>query len=791
VTCLGEDTLAEYLEGRLAPEARREVEAHIDGCDDCYDLFAELARQASPPAQPRSTGSQAALVEPVAGGAAPQPGPGDRVSRYEVRRLVGAGGMGVVYEAFDPVLGRRVALKLLHDGNGSSDEELQARLLGEAKALARLVHPNVVAVHDVGLAAGRVFLVMDFIEGQTLDGWLTASPAPRGWREILDAYEHAGRGLAAAHEAGLVHRDFKPTNVMVGDDARVYVTDFGLARLFALPGDDTVIGPEAPRRSEALGVHTRPGALVGSPHYMAPEQIAGERTDARADVFSFCVALYRGLFGRGPFAGRTLRALQANILEGRVRGLPDRSEVPRWLYSQVLLGLRARPDERPANLTALLRSLERERAVRGLRRTRRILDEADALSRLSGGRRLTQVAHTLLQELAGDPATAPASALRRASDPNPEDLEIRGADVAALLADVKDYATLVSHFLEREGFGNAGEDGTLRPHPDRWYPLLPMLRALHALVAAAGPRIAFELGLAMARRLRAPPGMDELRTVLSRPDLPYASLLRLRPGARPDRARPTPAAITAREGGPRALVLEMDGPWPPDFEHGVVTGLAQRFERDAVVTHEARPCRSLGDPACRFVVRWGEQDDCHASIRFEPASTVEDFLYDPYGRYFAGERVFYWCRDPQLLGSVWWGTPSERDLERVFGAFDVLTGADAVPHAALVDMRRVEAVDERVYRRFVDAIRSRRAALGKAIRSLAVVRPRSMAGALISGFFEVEQQPHPVRIFTNAIDALRWLGRPDACLAAELRALQAELTARPAAVPEAMRPAAA
>jgi hypothetical protein len=197
-----------------------------------------------------------------------------------------------------------------------------------------------------------------------------------------------------------------------------------------------------------------------------------------------------------------------------------------------------------------------------------------------------------------------------------------------------------------------------------------------------------------------------------------------------------------------------------------------------VVTHEPRPCRSRGDPVCRFVVRWGAQDDCHASVRLEPAATVADFLYDPYGRYIAGERLFYWCRDAQLLGSSWWGTPTERDFVRVGGAFEVLTRADAAPHAALLDMRRLEGMDERIYRRLVGGMRRRRRALGRAIRALAVVRPRGMAGALISGFFDVEPQPYPVKIFTNAGDALRWLGRPDACLVAELHALRAELSAR-------------
>jgi len=454
MTCLGEDTLAEYLEVRLAPEARRRAEAHIDRCDDCYELFAELAHQAS-----QSRRSPEISIGGVAGAELPpQPSPGDRVSRYEILRLVGAGGMGEVYEAFDPLLGRKVALKLMHGSNGASDDEMRARLLGEAKALARLVHPNVVAVHDVGLAAGRVFLAMDFIEGQTLAEWLAGGrldagdvkPAhsPRGWREILDVYLRAGRGLAAAHEAGLVHRDFKPANVMVGDDRRVCVTDFGLACVSGIVADDAVTGPEDPgERSEIIDVHTHRGALVGSPGFMAPEQMAGEPIDARADVFSFCVALYRGLFGFRPFAGRTLRALRTNILEERVRAPPDRTDVPVWLYVQVVRGLRARPDDRPGSLTALLRSIERERTVRGLRRTRRILDEAEALSRLSGNRPPTEMAHTLLHELAGDVVDVPAPGL----PPDPEgrlgDREIRGADVAALIADVKDYAALASHFI--------------------------------------------------------------------------------------------------------------------------------------------------------------------------------------------------------------------------------------------------------------------------------------------------------------------------------------------------------
>ena len=199
---------------------------------------------------------------------------GDRVGRYMVLEQLGEGGMGTVWAAFDPTLDRKVALKFLHQGEGKD------LLLREAQALAKLSHPNVVAVHEVDTHQGRIFMALELVQGKTLKKWLGDR---RPWREVLHVLLEAGRGLAAAHAAGIVHRDVKPANILVGDDGRVRISDFGLARLTR--GEEATAG----------------FMLVGTPAYMAPEQQRGFPADARADQFSFCVTAYEALCGVRPF----------------------------------------------------------------------------------------------------------------------------------------------------------------------------------------------------------------------------------------------------------------------------------------------------------------------------------------------------------------------------------------------------------------------------------------------------------------------------------------------------------
>src|SRR5262245_38853464 len=227
---------------------------------------------------------------------------GDRVGRYLVLSSLGAGGMGVVFAAYDPQLDRKIALKLLRSGLAGSSKDARTRLQREAQAIAQLSHPNVVSVYDVGTTTdGDLYIAMEFVEGDTLTTWL--KKYPRTWREIIDVFLQAARGLFAAHSVGLLHRDFKPDNVLVGGDGRVRVTDFGLARSVITPEEAVRPGSSGP---SALNAElTATGTVLGTPRYMAPEQLTGPDIDARADQFSFCVALYEALWGVHPLPGAT------------------------------------------------------------------------------------------------------------------------------------------------------------------------------------------------------------------------------------------------------------------------------------------------------------------------------------------------------------------------------------------------------------------------------------------------------------------------------------------------------
>jgi tetratricopeptide (TPR) repeat protein len=274
-----------------------------------------------------------------------------------------------VFRAADPELQRHVAIKVVRvrRGERAASEPARARLLREARALARLSHPGVVAVFDVGTVGDDVFLAMELVEGLTLQSWLAA--AVRTVPEIVDVFAQAGRGLAAAHAAGLVHRDFKPTNVIVSDDGRARVLDFGLVRdprqtMADGPGHATDDGDDADDRD---GVLTRTGVAVGTPAYMAPEQHRGERADARSDQFSFCVALHEALFGALPFTGDTVATLRAAVLAGRRTPPRTARRVPARLERLLARGLEPEPARRFPSMDELLRVLAP--AARGRGRT--------------------------------------------------------------------------------------------------------------------------------------------------------------------------------------------------------------------------------------------------------------------------------------------------------------------------------------------------------------------------------------------------------------------------------------
>ncbi|HEY2510056.1 MAG TPA: serine/threonine-protein kinase [Polyangiaceae bacterium] len=293
---------------------------------------------------------------------------GSLVGRYVVVERIGSGGMGSVYLAYDAHLARRVAIKVLRtDADGP---EGRARLVREAQAMARLAHPNVVAVYDAGTFEERVFLAMEYVEGTTLSAALRE---PRPWRDALAWLKAAGRGLAAAHAAGIVHRDFKPANVLLGKDGRVAVADFGIARahageasaspLASVPPPAVSANGEADAVSDVLGSLgdplTETGALVGTVGYMSPERAFEHCDDARSDQFSFCVTLYRALYGRAPFPYVDLPSyLQA--LVGPPLPPPAGTPVPRWIHAVLERGLSHEPAERFASMNDLLDALDRD-----------------------------------------------------------------------------------------------------------------------------------------------------------------------------------------------------------------------------------------------------------------------------------------------------------------------------------------------------------------------------------------------------------------------------------------------
>jgi serine/threonine protein kinase/WD40 repeat protein len=281
---------------------------------------------------------------------------GAMLGRYVVTGCVGTGGMGVVYSARDPDLDRSVALKVLRP-ELSVETRSRARLLGEARAMAQLSHPNVVPVYDVGVLGDQVFIAMELVDGVTLRRKLDRTTP---WRTVVTMYLQAARGLAAAHAAGLVHRDFKPDNVLFGSDGRIRVVDFGLVSIDPLEPAP----PGSPLRgSIAAGIETTAGVVLGTPAFMAPEAMRGELTDPRADQFSFCVALFHGLYGVYPHTGATLADRAEQIARGAIKR-PVGVAVPDRIYRILLRGLRARPEERHPSMEALVHALEHAIAPR-------------------------------------------------------------------------------------------------------------------------------------------------------------------------------------------------------------------------------------------------------------------------------------------------------------------------------------------------------------------------------------------------------------------------------------------
>ncbi len=292
--------------------------------------------------------------------------PGSRLDRYIVGKCIGSGGMGVVLEAHDPKLDRKVALKVLHSwGSRAETTEGRARLVREAQAMAKLSHPHVVPVFDVGEQDGRVFVAMELVDGVTLGAWLrTQSPSAE---RIFAVLMQAAAGLSAAHEAGFAHRDFKPSNVMVTPEDRAMVMDFGLARVVDPEASvERSIEPESSASQavvDAMATLTKDGTVMGTPAYMAPEQHTGDKPDHRADQFAFCATVWEALQGERAFTGETVGELAHRKVHDGPQAVAERP-IPRAVAAVLRRGMAPHPDDRHASMEHLIRALRRARRPR-------------------------------------------------------------------------------------------------------------------------------------------------------------------------------------------------------------------------------------------------------------------------------------------------------------------------------------------------------------------------------------------------------------------------------------------
>jgi tRNA A-37 threonylcarbamoyl transferase component Bud32 len=579
VPCPAENTLLALVEGQLVEGA--DVAGHLRGCAECQEILAELAR----------------------------PSLARRFGRYLARRKIGAGGMGLVYEAFDPLLCRRVALKLLRadfDGDAAHGRtELTARLLREAKALARLSHPNVVGVHDVGHADDRVFITMEFVEGTTLHRWLTMQP--RTWQAILAAYIEAGRGLAAAHDAGVIHRDFKPSNVLVGVDGRVLVTDFGLARMTASDSEEVAGVAERSREVAIDEAVTHPGVLLGSPAYMSPEQLAGHHADVRSDIFSFCVSLWAALYGVRPFAGSTLGELRDSIAAQEPCPPADGGEVPLRIREVLLKGLRESPDERPQDMPTLLDDLERQRGHEGLSRAERILREADEFFRPAEKAHAVPALAVSLLEGAFGKRLRPQPRNDRPDLPDLPAIEVTGRRMNRFVELMGPHESIMTHLLARAGLA-PDADRTTRFDPTGWYPYVLALD--FARSEPFGPEMAYRIGYTYAVAVLETEGVrpDRALTIDTLLDVEVAMNRGLRLRGR------TLERQGARDGSAGGCIYEERAPGCIEVQsstasrcasaRGCLAGVASHFAKDVEVEHCEGPCRDHGATACRYLLKF-------------------------------------------------------------------------------------------------------------------------------------------------------------------------------------------
>ena len=365
--CPTDDVLGALVQQALGEAEVAQVTSHLDDCETCRQVVIAAVRGGV--AGTLAIGTPTLDLHRDASG----PAPGEKLGRYELRELLGAGGMGRVYAAYDAELDRSIALKIMRPELAGISGLLAERLVRESRIMAKLAHPSLITVYDVGRFGQTIFIAMELIRGETLGAYVRRTRPP--WREIIALLERAAHGLAAAHDAGIIHRDFKPDNVLVSLDGdqvkRVVVTDFGVAR-----AHDEHDAPGSSKRPSAVEL-TATGVAVGTPAYMAPEQLDGDEVDRRADVFAFAVSAWELVFDERPFAGRTVEQIRAAMCDPpRV----PKAAVPDRIVRVLQRGLAIDPADRWPDMLAFQRAL-----AAPPRRIRAVAFGAIAIALVGGG----------------------------------------------------------------------------------------------------------------------------------------------------------------------------------------------------------------------------------------------------------------------------------------------------------------------------------------------------------------------------------------------------------------------
>ncbi|HEY1813653.1 MAG TPA: protein kinase [Kofleriaceae bacterium] len=664
VACPSDELLGALVERTLDEREADAIAGHLDHCEACRTIVVAAVRAAGH--APRDAAPQFRIPR-----ATSQLAIGTTFGRYRVRALLGTGGMGQVYEAYDDELDRAIALKILRPEIASAAATLAERLRRESRLMAKVSHPSVITVYDAGREGDAVFVAMELVRGETLGAHLARTrPA---WREVLALFARAGEGLAAAHAAGIVHRDFKPDNVLVELDderraKRLVVTDFGIARSGANPRDSA---PELGERGVDDVRLTVTGAAVGTPAYMPPEQLEGRVVDARADVFAFAVSLWEALFDERPFAGATIDQIRAAMATSPK---PPRGVVPARIVRVIERGLATDPDARWPDVRAMLDAL----AARP-RRGRMIAIAAGLVAAIAIAAVVTD-APARVRTAPPDACEIALADIARAYDP------VREAMVgAALAADPAVQQRSLARIATTRGALAMTHSLTCRAEPAASAATMACLDARRvelvgyiADVIADGPRWADRLALTImepTRCLNAPPGL----TIATVPDDPVlrrrVTALREREFAVEDE-RDRGDFTHALADAPRILA-DATPLWPLAHAEALyLLGTVQSFGGSTAVSQVTlREAAAVAESAHDDGIAAGAWDMLGLSSSSDEGSTERGLEYLTYAR-AAIDRL---------------GHPDELEVEWLYAQGMALVNANRFPDAEAM-LRRALAI---------------------------------------------------------------------------------------------------